>query len=109
MQQTEMFETERMPIELQHIESWKICWGWNGPVAGEYCQVNTPIVEKENGERLYCYMERCKLIMEMIDGRWLVEIDMPLQNGKQWSKNGTRLLLGITDIWPNCRHFEHDA
>lgn len=109
MRQDDLFEVRHMTHEEMHILSWQVCWGWHGPVAGEYCEVNTPIVSTAEGGKLYCYMERCRLVEELEGGSWLAEIDMPPQRGESWGKNGARLVLAITDIWPNCRHFEHDA
>jgi hypothetical protein len=93
-------EITRSSVDAAHIESWETCWGWDGPKVNGFCEVNTPIVEKADGGKIYCYMERCRLIDIRDDGKWLTEIEMPEINGKHWSKNGTKLILGITDIWP---------
>ncbi len=82
---------------------WKACWDWDGPVVGGYCEINTPIVRKENGETLYCYMEQCRVLEIRADGKVLAEIAMDDQDGKPWPKNGTRLLLTRDDIWPPTR------
>lgn len=88
----------KCPIE-EHRYLWKICWNWDGPTVGGYCEVHTPIVRTTEGNSLYCYMERCRLI-ENKGSEWIAEIDMPDFQGESWEKNGTQIILGILDIWP---------
>ena len=29
--------------------AWRNCWGWEGPKAGEYCEIDSCVVPKEHG------------------------------------------------------------
>lgn len=86
--------------EDQQRNSWLVCWGWDGPVAGEMCTIDGVIVERAAGGRIYAYMEKARLIELRSDGKWLAEIAMGDVHGQPWRKDGTRVLLGICDIWP---------
>lgn len=105
----EAAEKARKAIEAQERQEqfqrdcWRGFWGWDGPTVGGLCDVNTPIVETAEGDRLYCYMEQCRLIEQRADGRWLAEIEMGEVHGKPWWKDGRRVLLGVCDIWPPVR------
>ena len=86
--------------EASHRESWRLCWGWGGPIAGELCEVNRCVVQREAGGTVYAYMEQCRLIEQRPNGQWLAVIEMGEVWGKPWWKDGARLLLGVLDIWP---------
>lgn len=88
---------------VTHKRHWQVCWNWAGPEVGGFCEVNTPIVDTDDGKQLYAYMERCRLLELRPDGRWLVEIAMGEVHGEPWYKDGTRLLLRVLDIWPPTR------
>ena len=89
--------------------AWRNCWGWEGPKAGEYCEIGSCVVPTEHGGTVYAYTEQVRLIEERADGTWLGEIDMGVKQwwGKEkpfrWPKDGTRVILGIRDIWPPTR------
>lgn len=86
---------------VRHCESRRICWPeWEGPTVGGLCEVANCIAQKEDGSSLYAYMEQCRLIERRPDGTWLAVIEMGEVWGKPWSKDGTRLVLEETDIWP---------
>lgn len=102
-----------------HIASWGYCWNWAGPEANGYCEANSCVVDLMPGqeeffrnnlnfnqewkpERVYCYMEQCRLIRRLDDEHWEAVIEME-HNGKPWYKNGIRLKMHITDIWPPTR------
>ena len=89
--------------EEEHRHMWEICWGWDGPQIGQPCEIDSCVVPKENGESLYCYMERCIVLEQLKDGRYLAEIAMGIVHGQPWSKDGTRVVLGVRDIWPPTR------
>lgn len=90
--------------EQRHTESWRVCWPeWPGPLAGGFCEANQCVVDREDGGRIYAYSELCRLLERLPDGKWLAVIEMPEIGGKPWPKNGTRLLLAVTDIWPPTR------
>lgn len=80
------------------LSSWAT-WGWPGPMAGELCDVDLPIVDTPDGGSLYCYAEQARLIEQQADGRWLAEIEMP----GEWFKNGRRVLLDRQWIGPPRR------
>jgi hypothetical protein len=84
------------------IEKWQMCWGWEGPKVGGFCQVDTCSVPMAGGGETYAYGDRCVLLEELPDGRWLAEIRAWVRSPDQkpYWKNGTRLILGIEDIWP---------
>lgn len=97
---------------LEHIRDWKICWDWEGPVAGELCECANccqEVAERftlphgkvvEPGEQIYSYGETVRLI-EPIDGaHWLGRIEMEKPD---WPTNGLKLRLHLTDIWPPTR------
>ena len=94
--------------------AWRNCWGWEGPKAGEHCEIDSCVVPTETGGTVYAYMEQVRLIEERADGTWLAEIDMGVKRwwgNKQpfrWPKDGTRVVLGIRDIWPPTRILRGD-
>ena len=88
--------------EQRHRASWGYCWGWSGPEASQPCEISS-CVPGDGRLNIYAYMERCMLLEERPDGLWLAEIAMGIRDGKPWHKNGTRVLLGIMDIWPPVR------
>ena len=95
--------------EEHQKELWRLCWDWDGPKAGEHCEIDTRVVSKEDGGTVYVYMEQAKLIEERPDGTWLAEIDMGVANWWdsktpfKWPHDGTRVILRICDIWPPVR------
>jgi hypothetical protein len=94
--------------ELEHVrrhrEAWRYCWPeWGGPRVGELVEVAECIAKQEDGTPLYAYMESCRLLEERPDGSWLAVIEMGEVHGEPWLKDGTRLLLAVTDIWPPTR------
>lgn len=93
----------RTPEEEQR-HSWAVCWPeWEGPRVGGYCEVDEICATKEEGGQIYCYTELCRLLEERPDGSWLAVIEMGEVHGKPWDKDGTRLILPITNIWPPVR------
>jgi hypothetical protein len=78
--------------------SWDT-WGWPGPMAGELCEIDLPVVNTPEGGSLYCYTEQARLIEQQPDGLWLAEIEMP----GDWFKNGRRVLLERRWIGPPRR------
>jgi hypothetical protein len=90
--------------EAKQRESWKSCWDWGGPVVGGYCTIQTCRTTLEAGGVTGAYTELCRLLEERPDGSWLAVIEMgefEWCGGKRgpWHKDGTRVILGITDIW----------
>ena len=89
--------------------AWRNCWGWEGPKAGEYCEIDSCVVPTEHGGTVYAYMEQVRLIDERADGTWLAEIEMGVANWWdsktpfKWPHDGTRVILRICDIWPHVR------
>lgn len=102
-------DTRKTEYELRHRHSWRVCWNWDGPTAGGACDIHTccvTLAEPVEGNTLrtiYAYIERCILLEERPDGTWLAEIAMGIVHGKPWHKDGTRVLLKTTDIWPPTR------
>lgn len=88
----------------EHIESWRICWDWDGPKEGEYAEVNNCTAwEYDNKERCYHYMAPVKLLKQINATHWLAQIDYPEELGEHFiEQNKIRLLLDILDIWPPC-------
>ena len=85
---------------------WRVCWDWDGPEVGNLCEVGDCVAERADGAGLlYCYMEQCRVLEAMPDDRWLVEIEMHAG----WAKNGTRLILGKSEIWPPTRALREAA
>lgn len=83
---------------------WRICWGWDGPEVGGYCEVNEITAERADGSGdVYCYGELCRILEALPGGRWLVEIAMGEFHGKPWAKDGMRLILPKSNIWPPVR------
>jgi hypothetical protein len=95
MTQGELFAPEKIPIEYW----WNVCWNWPGPEVGGYCQVNNITAEQEdNGQQTYAYCLRCRILKQLPDGRYLVEVDNP---GITWTAG--RLLLPNDNIWPSVK------
>jgi hypothetical protein len=86
--------------EASHRRSWKVCWGWDGPVAGETASISSVFAQCVDGRTIYAYTEKVRLVEQQADGRWLAVINMGEVRGKAWWKDGTQVLLGILDIWP---------
>ena len=84
--------------EANLLHSWA-AWGWHGPVAGELCDIDIPIVDTPDGRSLYCYTEQARLIEQQPDGLWLAVIEMP----GEWFKNGRQVLLERYWIGPPRR------
>jgi hypothetical protein len=95
----------KVDAEDRQRHYWRVLWDWDGPAVGEICEIDTCVVPTANGRSLYCYTEQVRLIELMPDGRWLAEISMGEVRGKPWHKDGTRVLLGICDIWPPVRAY----
>ncbi len=97
-------EAKRVARIALHIETRRICWPeWPGPAVGELCEVSECVVKREDGGVIYAYMEQVRLLEHRSDGRWLGVIEMGEVWGKPWPKDGTRLLLDETDVWPPTR------
>lgn len=97
-------DAHRLKVEADQIKAWKDCWNWDGPKVGGSCEINScGGTELEGGGTTYAYMENCTILEELPDNRWLCCIAMGLVDGKPWRKNGTRVILGIRDIWPPTR------
>jgi len=104
-------DRQRQKRISDHIAAWGYCWGWSGPEVGQPCEIHTigtlladPDPNKFNGsETIYAYMERCILLEHRPDDTWLAEIAMGEVWGKPWHKDGIRVILGVTDIWPPTR------
>ena len=95
MTQLDLFASQKIPIE----HWWKVCWNWPGPEVGRYCQVNNITAEREdNGQQTYAYCMRCRIIKQLPDERYLVEVDNP---GITWMAG--RLILPKENIWPSTR------
>jgi hypothetical protein len=93
--QGELFVPQKIPIE----HWWKTCWNWPGPEIGGYCQVNDITAEREdNGQHTYAYCMRCRILRQLPDGRYLVEVDNP---GIFWKQG--RLILPKENIWPSVK------
>lgn len=87
-----------------HHRAWTACWPeWDGPEVGGLCEVSQCVATKEDGAMTYAYMQQCRLLNLREDGTWLAVIEMDDIDGKPWSKNGVRLILEDTDIWPPTR------
>lgn len=98
--QLELFAPRRPTIE----EQWLLCWGWEGPEVGGLCEVDTICADRADGSgTIYCYMEQCRVLEVLPGDRYLVEIAMGEVWGKPWSKDGTRLILGKTEVWAPTR------
>ena len=83
-----------------HLSSMRRCRPeWDGPKAGLYCSVHTPIVHNvTHGESRYHYMAPCQLIKQ--DGKgWLARIEYSSGHCADLY-NGEILRLELTDIWP---------
>jgi len=94
MIQLDLFR-ERHPIEYW----WKVCWNWDGPEVGGYCQVNRITAERADGAGdIYAYMLRCRILEQLPDGRYLVEVDTPRIT---WMAG--RLILDRDNIWPSVK------
>lgn len=92
------------PPQPSRRDFWRICWDWDGPEVGGFCEVGSICGELADGSgTLYCYMEQCRVLEALPDGRWLVEIAMGEVWGKPWSKDGTRLVLAEDEIWAPTR------
>jgi hypothetical protein len=88
--------------EITRSEQWAQL-GYDGPAPGRLCDIDSCIADLEKGGVIYSIFEQCRLIERRPDGRWLAEIAMGEVHGKQWSKDGTRVLLAEDDIWPPMR------
>lgn len=75
--------------------SWRI-WGWGGPTVGGMCEIDECCPETVDGSRLYAYTELARLIEQRADGKWIAEIAMP----GDWGKNGRRVVLDRQWIGP---------
>src|SRR5690606_32809553 len=53
--------------EANLLHSWAM-WGWQGPQAGELCDIDIPIPDTPEGGGLYCYTEQARLIEQQPDG-----------------------------------------
>ena len=84
--------------EANLLHSWAM-WGWQGPQAGELCDIDIPIPDTPEGGGLYCYTEQARLIEQQPDGLWLAVIEMP----GEWFKNGRQVLLERQWIGPPRR------
>ena len=106
---------KKAAAEKSQRDAWRKSWGWEGPKAGEYCEIDSCVVPTEHGGPVYAYLEQVRLIEERADGTWLAEIEMGVKRwwGKQvpfrWPKDGTRVILGIRDIWPPTRILRGDG
>lgn len=101
-------EKERQDAARERIEYHQrmrlVCWPeWSGPAVGGFCEVGTCIAKKAEGGMIYAYTELCRLLDHRDDGTWLAVIEMGEVHGKPWHKDGTRLILEETDIWPPVR------
>lgn len=96
----EAAQAAQLAREESQRRSWLCCWDWLGPSVGQPCTIDTCCVTLEAGGSMYAYMERCMLLEELPDGRWLAEIAMGNVWDKPWPKDGTRVFLSICDIWP---------
>jgi hypothetical protein len=95
MVQGELFEPEKIPIEYL----WEVCWNWPGPEVGGYCQVNEITAKLADGTgSIYAYMLRCRILEQLPDGRYLVEVDNP-----EITWTAGRLILPKDNIWPPTR------
>lgn len=104
-------DSNRQKVIADHVASWGYCWGWTGPEVGQPCEIHTvgtlladPSPDQFKGSKtIYAYMERCILLDHRNDGTWLAEIAMGEIRGVPWHKDGIRVILEITDIWPPTR------
>lgn len=91
---------DRLEREESQREDWRICWGWSGPVAGEYAEIGSigvsMAIDSAEHNSIYGYCQRVKLIHELPGGRWLCRIE----DHEDLGDNGTLVVLGIIDIWP---------
>jgi hypothetical protein len=98
--QLDLFAEPPKPPEFY----WRICWDWDGPEIGGFCDVNPIIARRADGSgSIYCYGEQCRILEALPSDEWLVEIAMGEVWGKPWYKDGTRLILAKNDIWPPTR------
>jgi hypothetical protein len=105
----EASQTAHAAAEQSQRDSWRYCWNWSGPKVGEPCSIDSCVVEQEDGTPIYAYMERCMMIEQRPDGRWLAEIAMGEVHGKPWPKDGTRVVLSVCDIWPSIADLRKSA
>lgn len=85
-------------------ESWERLFGWEGPTVGGFAQVNSCVVPREDGAPLYAYMERVRFVEQRDAHHWIAEIAMGEVRGAPWPKNGIRLVLRESDMWPDIHH-----
>lgn len=104
MKKASLFDEVNAQAAIEkHMLNWDLCWGWKGPREGGLCETNTcspPAVFGRNG---YAYTEQCRLLRELPDGRWVARIEMGVVHGSPWWKDGTLLLLSVTEIAPPTR------
>ncbi|APG24091.1 hypothetical protein [Syntrophotalea acetylenica] len=108
-----LFETTTAPQDkgsaiARHKHLWRVCWGWDGPAVGGYCEVNQLCADLATPAAggpscIYAYMERCKILQQLDDDHWLCEIAMGIVHGQPWDKDGTRVILDTLNIWPPTR------
>lgn len=103
----EQAKKKREAIE-QHKHLWRICWDWDGPEVGGYCEVHNITAQLETPAEdgrtsIYAYMERCRILEQLDDDHWLCVIDMGIVHGKPWPDDGTRVILDTLNIWPSTR------
>jgi hypothetical protein len=96
--QLELFSNveDEKPIEYW----WEICWGWEGPEIGGYCEVNNLLAKEESGNVAYHYCETCKILDRLSDGNYLVIIAEEAVTGRPFINDGTKLILPKENIWP---------
>lgn len=63
------FFTQIVPVldqNAEQVEMWQLCWKWNGPVIGEYCEFGTVFARDRQDNGHYVYMEPVEVLA--VDG-----------------------------------------